>query len=255
MTKTLYADGVRCAVYEAAPGADPDAPAWDPASWLSYVYFHSDFDYYSLIGMGTTTINHASVAGVAGDQEDPPDIVFGTPSNVTVSVRGQVVETSHLIANHSLGYVPKFFLTYNGMMIPHGTPIQRQDASRLRFVSAYATTSIIGLKELAYSTDSNLDAVSIAYGYMIFRDPSTGLSGDQLLLEPGNVWFGKGKFRSSENHLRITSTGDSPYAVAMGPTAGYGNGGIRVATPDGTLIDVGPFSGSFTAPSTINVGV
>lgn len=253
MTRRLRATAAGCAIYTPS-GADGNDPFSSPAANIDKVFFHSDFDYYGLIASGTTTISHSSVAGVTGTQLAPPSIVSGI-NNMDVVVNGQIVAADHTLYTHGLGYVPKCFVAYAGQMLPTGFPVQQDDSSRVRFVCAYATTSIIGLREIGYSSASALSAVSRDYQYLVFRDPSTGLSGDQLLIEAGNVWFGRGKFRSAEAHLRVAGAGDTPFGIALGPTAGYGNGGLRTKTPGGSTIDYGSYSGSFAAPTIINVGV
>lgn len=253
MSKALLATESGCAIFEESFVGD-DTLYNNPLANLAGVYFHSEFDYYGLLYAGAITINHPVIGGVAGNQYSPPNISIG-PASITVNVEGQRVEAGYVLYQHGLGYVPRFFVAYNGQMIPHGLPVQAEDGSRMRFVSAYATDTFIGLKEMAFSSASDLPAVQRTYQFLVFREPSTGLSGDQLLIEAGNVWFGRGKFRSSEPHLRLVGAGDTPYGIARGPTAGYGNGGIRAISPNGTITDFGPFSGSFAAPSVISVGV
>lgn len=240
------------AIYEEAPGGgdplDPasmmNRPVLNPTSWVNNIYFHSDFDYYSTRFFQTTTISHAAVAGTT--------VSIG-PIN---SFGGQSVTANHLLVQHNLGVVPRFFVVYNGRMIPHGTPIQRPDVGRARFVTGYATTTQVRLFERAFSSTVNLPAASFSYQTMVFSPSGADPLLDQLLISPANVIFGQGKFRMDWPHLRVVGMGDSPFAQALGRTAGIGNGAIRTWEPNtGSPVDFGgTYVGNFTSgPTFVNL--
>lgn len=250
MAKVLYADQTGCAIYTPAPSGDPDDPFVNPLDHLDLVDFHSEFDYYSIIGQAQTVINHAAVAGVTGNSGN------GTvPGSVTIRLDGQVVETDHLLYTHSLGYVPKFFVSINGKMWPHGAPVQRLDASRVRFVCAYATATEIRLKVTSYSSTAALTAVSVTYDILVFKDHGVSPDSRELNLQAGDVVFGKGKFQSGEPHLRLAGVGDTTFAIATTRTVDMTNGGMRIYASDSTAINYGSYDGTMAAPTLINVGV
>jgi hypothetical protein len=256
MTVRLYADELRCAIYDEAPGGgdpiDPlslmNRPVVSPLSWLSNIYFHSDLDYYGIAVKNlSVSISHAAIAGMVrtaagGNQEVSAAVTFG----------GQTVETNHLLVNHGLGYVPKFFCIYDNRLIPHGTPVQDSGFGLKRFVTAYATSTQIRLHEVGYSSASTLPAVSRTYQVIVFREPSADPTEKQLDLYAGGADFGRGKFRGAEPHLRADGLGDVLWPIATGPTAGVRNGGLRVWVPNGSFVDFGPYNGSLGAPSYIN---
>src|SRR5690606_10520714 len=106
--------------------------------------FHSDFDYYGAVAWDMSrVISHPSVSGLSY-QVSPYE-----PASAQYFGRSSV--TTHALITHNLGYVPKFFVAYDGQMIPHGTPIQTDSGNRARFVSAYATTTQIRLKDIGIS--------------------------------------------------------------------------------------------------------
>lgn len=245
MSIRLYADQLRCAIYEEAPGGgdalDPNSlmnrPVISPVAWLDNIYFHSDFDYYgTFIYQPSILVDHPVIPGIV--------------TNITTfrTFEGQAVRNDHLLVQHNLGYVPNFFVIYNGRMIPHGTPVQSVDSGRQRFVTAYATTTQIRLSEVGYSNANSLAQISINYGVMVFANPNVNPAIETFLAEPGNVIFGKGKFRMEWPHLRVVGSGDSPFAQATSATAGIGNGGIRVWPPNDSAIDFNNYSGSFSSP-------
>lgn len=253
MTIRLYADGLRCAIYDEAPGGgdplDPNSPmnrpAVDPMGWLADLYFHSNFDYYGAPFHSTVTIGHAAVAGTS------QQVAYFT------TFEGQAVRADHLLLNHNLGYVPRFFVHYGNLMIPHGMPVQDEGSGLKRFVTGYATSSQIRLSELAYSSASTLSAASRTYGAVAFANSEANPFLDQLLIEPGLVIFGRGRFNLSWPHLRVVGSGESPYAQSLGRSAAIGNGSLRVYPPSGGPIDFGPYveKSGLSAPPFINVTV
>ena len=254
MTVRLFADQTRVAIYEEAPGGgDPtdvnsamNRPVLTPMSWLPYVYFHSDFNYYNTFAYNlNAVISHPEVAGKTNE--------------VTLQTKflGTFVYYDYLLLTHNLGYVPRFFVASDGVMLPNGYPVQRPGAGRMRFVTAYATTSQIRLKEFAVSSDTALVAADISYQVLAFADSAVNPALNKLLLQPGNVVFGQGKFRMDQPPLRVVASGESPFSVARTRTAAIGNGALRVYPPTGAPIDFGTFAGTLPAPNyiTVQVGV
>lgn len=252
MSVRLYADEIRCAVYEEAPGGgDPlsptsqmNRPVISPLDWLDNIYFHSDLNYYPTVVNGVTTISHPSVAGRTQ--------TVGDDAYLSQLYYGQSLTFDHLLIQHDLGYVPLFFVAYDGKMIPHGMPVQFASGG-VRLVSAYATTTQIRLREFATSSASALPAVTRSYQVLVFRNNSPDLALPVLNIEPGDVVFGQGRFRANMPHLRATGPGDSIFAQARTRTAAVRNGSFRAYPPNGSPVDLGTFTGSLPAPGFINV--
>lgn len=252
MSVRLYADSIRVAIYEEAPGGgdplDPNSlmnrPIITPLSWLDNVYFHSDLGYYGVAAQGTTSIAHTSVAGRT--------ITVGEDAYLSQLYYGQTQVFDHLLLTHGLGYVPRFFVAYDGKMIPHGMPVQTSGAG-VRLVSAYATATQIRLREFATSSASALPAATRSYQVLAFRTNAFNPVLDILDIQPGYVNFAQGKFIANNPHLRATGPGDTVFAQAQGRTAAIRNGGFRAYPPNGSPVDLGPFNGSLPAPPFINV--
>jgi hypothetical protein len=252
MSIRFYADVSRVAIYEEAPGGgsaiDPNSlmnrPVLDPLTWIDYVYFHSDFGYYGVVASGTTTISHPVVAGST--------VTVGEDAYLSQLYYGQSQTFDHLLLQHNLGYVPKFFVAYDSKMIPHGMPVQTSGAG-VRLVSAYATTTQIRLREFATSSASDLPATSRDYQVLVFRQDAVDPLLPMLRMEPGDIVFAQGKFRANTPHLRATGSGDSIFAQAKTRTAAVRNGSFRAYPPNGSPVDLGTFTGSLSAPVYINV--
>lgn len=235
--------------------APRNAPALHPEDYLDRVYFHSSFDHYTIAAMDLAkVINHASVAGVSGNQYQPPGPGDLFLSNAVVTVNGQIVVTTRNLLTHDMGLVPKFVVAYNDMMIPHGTPIQRDAPGLVRFVSAYATSTEIRLREIGYSTASDLSAATRTYSIFVFADPAADPALPLMSGDADFVQLGRGKIDSRNRTMRVTATGETPYGIQLGPAAFLKNGGVRVFTPDGTAINVASYDGSASAPAAIGVG-
>jgi len=255
MSVRLFADATACAIFDEAPGGgnplDPNSlmnrPFLNPSAWSTYVYFHSDFNYYGVAAYDMAkVVNHAAVAGL--------DTVTG-PDVASLHFYGQTVATDTVLINHGLGYIPKFFLASGGKMLPHGIPVQVDGAAKARFICAYATSTQIILRDIGISSNTALAAISLTYQVLVFRDTAPQAGVENLRIEPGNVIFGKGKFRAGQPHLRISSTGDTPFSIALNKTAAVRNGAIRTIPPNGSAIDFGNFTGSLAAPGFQNVTV
>jgi len=255
MTVRLFADGTACAIFDEAPGGgDPLNPASlmnrpfvSPSAWSTSIYFHSNFNYYGVAAADLAkVVSHAAVPGL--------DTVTG-PDIASLHFYGQTIAADHVLITHGLGYVPRFFVAQGGKMLPHGIPVQTDGPAKARFVCAYATTSQIILRDVGISTDTALAALSLTYQVLVFRSSVAEAGVQNLLIEPGNVIFGQGKFRAGQPHLRLSDTGDTPFSIALGKTAAVRNGALRTIPPNGSAIDFGTFTGSLAAPGYQNVAV
>lgn len=252
MSVRLYADEFRCAIFEEAPGGgDPLDPnslsnrlVLNPLAWLDNILFHSDLGYYGVVASGTTAVSHPAVAGRT--------VTVGSDAYLSQLYYGQSQVFDHLLLQHNLGYVPRFFVAYDGKMIPHGMPVQTSGAA-VRLVCAYATTTQIRLREFASSSAADLPAAVRSYQVLAFRNNAVDPALHLLKIEPGDVVFGQGKYRANNPHLRATGQGDTVFAQAKTRTAGARNGAFRAYPPNGAPVDLGPFTGTLPAPTFINV--
>lgn len=248
----LYADEYRCAIYRPAsgggaqdnPNSPMNRPVLNPLAWLDNILFHSSLGYYGVIAHGTRTVSHPAVAGRT--------VTVGDDAYLSQLYYGQTQAFDHLLLQHNLGYVPRFFVAYDGKMIPHGMPVQSASGG-VRLVCAYATATQIRLREIATSSASALPAVSRSYQVMAFRANTVDPALPMLKIEPGDVVFGQGRFRANMPHLRATAAGDSVFAQAKSRTAAVRNGAFRAYPPNGAAVNLGPFNGTLPAPSFINV--
>jgi len=250
MSIRLYADGLRCAIYEEAPGGgDPleptslmNRPVINPSGWISNIYFHSDFDYYGTAQYSpSVTLSHAALTGLT------------RAITISLNFLGNLTTADHLLQTHNLGYIPRFMVAVGDQMIPQGTPIQDGGLGKKRFVCPYATTTEIRLFEVIYTDDTTLSAVSQTYRVLTFDNQAVDPILDQLLIQPGDVVFGQGKFRMDRPPIRAVAPGESPFSIPTSRTAAVRNGSLRVVLPNGSTYDLGPFTGSLPTPSFINV--
>lgn len=249
MSIRLYADEFRCAIYEEAPGggdpSDPTSqmnrPVLNPTAWLDNVKFHSDLNYFGIAAKDlNVNITHPTVPGLT------------TQVTIGMIISGQDLTADHLLLQHNLGYVPKFFVIYDNKLIPHGSVVQKEGQNRLRYVSAYATTTQIRLHELGASTAADLPSVTRNYKVIVFRDATVSPLLQQLDVYPGEAVFGKGKFIASEPHLRADGLGDVQWPIATSRTANVQNGGLVVWQPGGPYFADDMYNGPLVAPSYIN---
>lgn len=235
MPKTLRATQTGCIIVNgnaATAVALFTNPMLDPAN----VLFHSDFNYYGVVAKNlSVTINHAAIPG------------YTAMLNSTI-IQGQKVETSYALLYHGLGYIPKYFVSYNGYMLPQGVPIQI-DGVKVRYVTAWADASYIYIYDAGFSSDTALAAISLLYKVVVFRNSSAvpGMPMLELNATADRYTFGQGKFQISQEHMRLAALGgDTPFALALGKTTDINHGGVRVVPPGGSALTYGPYGGSFS---------
>jgi hypothetical protein len=236
--------------------APRNAPAKYPTQHLDLLSFHIDFGAFELVAIDlNVTINHASVAGVAGNQAGPPSILPGSLSNVTITRVGQVVSEDHLLLTHGLGFVPFYLIVYAGNVIPNGMPIQIDATSRIRLVEAYATATEIRLWGNGFSDASALSAASRTYGVMVFDRPAADIGLPLFGKTVDGVQMGRGRLNSAKKRLRLVDAGETPYGFTVTPATDWHNGGNRIYSAAGTAYTIGGYGGSMAAPTIIQVGV
>jgi hypothetical protein len=250
--------------------APRNAPAKNPVAHLPQLYWHSEFFQYELaMNPIVTTVNHTALAGQVRYDGIGPNGPFNnatsaptgnggvtTPAGGVIYVQknGQVRTTDIVLYTHNLGYVPVFFIASQGKVLLPGLTIQTLSEGRGRLVHAFATSSIIGLRETATSSQSSLPAISRSYELLICRIP-TAQSGRPLMgMEGNNLVIAKGKVDTSKRYIRRVLPGESSFAIDRGRTGDVRGGRLRQAT-GGTLITEPGYAGSFAAPSYIAIGV
>lgn len=244
------------ACYEEAPGggnfrdinAPCNAPAKSPHLHLSRVYWHSDFFQFELaMPLQSRTVAHTVLAGKSE--------TFGT-GGVTILQYGQARVTDLTLVTHNLGYIPAYFVAYGGHSMTSGTIIQTASSGLRRFVTAFATANIIGLREVAWSTDVALPAISRSYQALVFRNPVADPAKPLMGLQPDgvNIWIGRGKVDTKKQYLRETLSSESNFALDLGRAIDMRGGGVRVAS-GGTITQDSLYNGSFAGSPFIPVGV
>ena len=239
--------------------APRNAPAKSPASHLDKIIWHQDlFQYEIAAGPADVTINHTALAG----KTTTYNVAAGgyyvgapTPSSISFSVQGDTRETNIAVLAHGLGYVPKFMAALSGRRLPDGYIVQLV-GGKYRRVSAWADATYIYLRESAVSgADGDaLPAVSLTYRVMVFALPTPSPSEPMFGMASGILTVARGIIRTSRKYLRRTGSGDSPFAMNLGPTMDIKNGGSRTAS-GGVVVSEARYNGSMAAPPYISVGV
>lgn len=230
------------------PNSARNAPINDPVSWLDYVKFHSDFDYYQ-VAMGPTpvTVAHLAIAGAT--------VTVYNLAGATFARQGQMVENEYDLVTHGLGYEPRYMVISNGHIVAPGTLIQVATAQD-RVVTPYATTTKIRLHEIGTSSASTLAGVSVDYEVLVFKQPAFDSPYERDFDETtGRLILGYGKFDSALKMLRKAGASASPFDISLGPTIDIGNGGAKTVLADGTTVTDTNYSGSFSGSASIQCAV
>lgn len=232
--------------------APRNGPAKNPAAHVGSVYWHSGFFQYELVSsIQSVTVNHTALNGRTQTYGGGVGVWSTFPAIVGV---GQSRATNFTLVTHGLGYVPLSMVSLDGVLVCPGHPVQMIGTDgRTRSVSAYATSSIIGLREAAKSTQNTLSAVSVTYQVLVLRTPAVSSALPIFGLDGTSVVLGRGKVRTDRQYLRRVGSGDTPYVMPMGPVGDISNGRRRVVLGTTVITEPG-YDGSFTGPSYITVG-
>lgn len=242
MTKCLRVYNGKMAIWEKPASGDKFAPFDSPTDHMDAVYFHSDLQYLSAPIIDQVTVNHAQVSGVTGSGvAGAPGP--GSPAGSQAIANGQIVTASHTLLTHDLGYVPPYIVLWNGVAVSGGTSVQ-DETNRGRLVSSYATTSIIGLREVGFSSSANLAAVNRTYDVIVFRelDPDPAKPLFHVKLSNGTLVIGHGKIEAGQPTLRRALPAESTFYIPISRTADVRNGAIRTVS----TLGVKDFGGIYT---------
>lgn len=235
-----------------------NAPALNPGAHLAAVHWHSDFFHYELASpIQTVSVNHPALSGREKYWGPSNQFWMGDPtytSAISYRVPGQTVSAEHTLYNHNLGYVPLAFVAYGGRMLMPGVAVQIDSDGRSRFVSPYATSTGVGLREVYNSSLDSLPAVTRQYQVIVFRVPQAAAQRALFGKEGANVVIGRGKVDTSKQYLRRVGSGDTPFDIDRGPTVDINSGRTRIVSGGVTTTESG-YSGSFAGPAHIAVGL
>lgn len=239
--------------------APRNAPAKNPAAHLPNVIWHSEFFQYELaMPIQSVSVSHPALAGRQkywgeGGYYEGLGIGYDPNQNLKYLVNGQVSSAQHTLVNHGLGYVPLAFVAYGGRMLMPGVLVQTASEGRNRFVAQYATSSIVGLREVMNASQNALGSVSRTYQVMVFRVPAAQSALPLFGRHGASVLLGRGKVDTAKTYLRRPEPGQSsPFSLDRGPTADIDNGRTRIVTGGVTTTEEG-YGGSFSGPAFVGV--
>lgn len=209
---------------------DARAPYDDPTGNWTRVRFCDQFQYLNALTQNTATIAHSLVAGVAGSGYSAPSSAGGSGTGPITN--GQIVIQDQTLYTHSLGYVPQFQVLIGNELISPGTVVQiDKTLGLIRYVSVYATTSIIGVRNVGISSASDLPSINVDYKINIFRQPTVipGAPLVDLNVNSGNdLVMGHGRITSAQKPLRRTQVGDvATFFVPITRTMDVRDGCVR----------------------------
>lgn len=230
-------------IWEKPPSGDPMAPFDDPVANFNLIRFCSDFQYFSnALQVNGISVSHSAVAGVTGSGYAAPSSSSGNTGPIA---NGQIVTTNKLLYTHSLGYVPHFFVLFNGAIVYGGTVVQQtSDKKKARKVSAYATTTEIRLRDIGISSTDDLPAASISYDLIIFRDPAQVSGAPLFRMRPAGITMGYGRITSEQRPLRRVVGAEPFMYLPKTRVADIRNGAYRTLSPSGPK-DIGFYNGGF----------
>lgn len=230
--------------------ASRNGPAKRPQDFIDLLLWHSKcFQYERALPPQDVTINHPAMAGAVRRVAVTLTGIWGNViSNLYVDVWGNAGVTDHVLVTHNLGYAPLAFVAYEGRMLTAGTIVQQGANGQQRWVSAYATPSVIGLREVRVSSSltgsDTLAAASRSYKVLVFKESETdpslplfGKVGDRIVGARGGI-------DSAKHYLRRTGAGDSPFDMDLGRVMDLRNGKVRVTT-GGNIVSEAGYTGAY----------
>lgn len=226
------------AVWDKPATGDPMAPFDDPTKHWDKIRFHSDLQYLNdALSVPGISLTHQSVAGTSGTGYAPPSTPGGGGATGSIT-RGQVVVQTQTLYTHGLGYVPEFTVKWNGTTLYPGMLVyQDKPAKTCRFASAFATSSIIGIRTVGISSSVTLPSQATSYDLTIFRQTAK-IPGAPLAKVVANdaedFVVGYGRVTSALVPLRQAGVGDVDVIMyPIGPCVDIREGAVRTITVDG----------------------
>ena len=238
-------DGDQWLIWTSADGSDKEDVWDDPLAYWDRVRFWDKLQYLNdSLSVDGITLTHQSVAGVTGSGYAPAE----TRGTTGAIANGQILVQDQTLYTHSLGYPPQCQVRYDGMVVNPGMVVQDL-TRRIRFVSVYATSSIIGIRNVGISNTDNLPSIDVDYDLTIFRQPAvqTGaplmhlhLDGDEPLV------MGHGRITSAQRPLRRTAPGDTgTFHYAISQAVDIWGGAVRFINLEDGVVDYGGAFGYF----------
>lgn len=224
----------KSAVYLVDP-ANPtdDAPLSNPTAHRNRVLFHSDWDYL--------------------------EVVYDHSSTLSLPTRSTMFEQSYSpLPNHNIGSIPFGFGIVSGSVLTPNSVIQRAGTWSRRCLSVSFTTTGITFHEqasVAVLDGDVLPSISVPVRCILLGYAAANKS-EPFDINPGGgyIQLGYGKFNSSGNRkLRVTSRTSVFRFFALGATMDSVNAALRIAKPDGSVVNIGGYSGTFVPPPSVGV--
>lgn len=237
-----------------------NSPVRSPASFISSVYFHTDFFQYELaMPIQSINVNHPGLGGRTSYWGPANQYWINSAtftSAIPYAVPGQTASNQTLLVAHSLGYVPLAFVAWNGRMLMPGVAVQVESEGKTRFVSAFVDTYGVYIREVYNSTDATINGTNQSYQVLVFKT-SVDSSGFPLMgINQANGQFilGRGKINTINSYLRRTGAGDTPFSIDYGPTVDINSGRTRIISGGSNTTEPG-YAGGFGGSAYTSVGV
>lgn len=263
------AEGVS-AIYEEGPGGgDPDdfnspfnAPAKSPHEHLSRVYWHSSFFQYELVApVLTKEVTHAALAGLqrwSGIAANNTIVnnVTTAPAAAGAYIRsvGQVRATDIVLLEHGLPYVPMCFVAYEGRILSNGVNVQNLATGQGRLVSAFANETVIGIREMAFSTAAALPAAVRNYEVLVLRNPMPDPLKPMFAYDGDHLTIGRGIVDSDKAYVRTVLAGESSFDLDLGRSIDIKAGRTKYVSGGIATTETG-YTGSFAGSPFKPIGV
>lgn len=216
------------AIYLVDPDTPNDrAPFLNPTAYAKYILFHSGMQFIRVAYDQSKSITFPNMQGVSSDTNE------------------------YAFPNHNLGRIPATMVVISGQMLMMGQPIQVSGGRNARTLSLKLTTNGVSVVEWVtkYYADA-LPAITRTVR-VILLDILPTVGGDPFTFDMsvGRVRFGYGRFDNAGPDLlkaAKSNTGVQFYVPKPGPTLDTSNGAIKHVGPDGTVMTVGNYNGSFS---------
>lgn len=226
MPRRVRCEAGKLAVYDSEVPAAFD----DPLGNVGAVYFHSSLAHMRIVYDQTRTINF------------PYRSVGAANANPSILYRHTNFPA------HNLGQRPNAVLRIANRQVPTLSPVGGVGGDRLRFLALEVTTSQFIIQEIVCSRGTYVPADSIQLRIVAYEVAPPGAGSTRLAefdAPSGRLRLGYGKFDTDLRYLRVVEQGATDFWMTRGRTADSRYGAIRLASPNGSVTDVGSYVGSF----------